>query len=111
MEYAAKSYRKSRGYDRKLPTGTTGAIAELAVCCDLLKRGYYIFRSISQNSPYDIIATKPGQSFKIEIRTGVPNKNGQISFSKHTYHPDDVCDYHAVYVPGSQNVIYDPPLK
>jgi hypothetical protein len=53
-----------------LSTGTTGAIAEMVVCVDLLRRGWAAFRAVSPSCPCDVIAMRDSQVHRIEVRTG-----------------------------------------
>lgn len=54
----------------KLSTGTTGAIAELLASADLMRRGYEVYRALSQASDCDLLGIKDGQIHKFEVRTG-----------------------------------------
>ena len=94
-----------------LPPATSGAISELIACADLLHKGYYVFRTISANSPYDIIATKNGTILKIEVRTGTVLKNGKISVNKHTNHENDLADHWAIYRRETKQIVYEPLIE
>lgn len=52
-----------------LSTATLGALSELRVAADLLRRGFYVFRAVSPTGPCDLIFIydKP---FTVEVRTG-----------------------------------------
>ena len=39
----------------KIPTGTIGATSELAVCVDLMHKGWHVFRATSPNAPVDLV--------------------------------------------------------
>ena len=58
----------------KLSTATKGAIAELCVATDLMKKGYAVFRALSPNCFCDLVVYKDGISFYIEVRTGYESK-------------------------------------
>jgi len=64
-----------------LPSSVTGAIHELLVCAELMKRGYYVFRAQSPACPCDLVAMKDGDLFKIEVTTG-RNSTSKLSFPK-----------------------------
>lgn len=64
-----------------LPTATVGAIAEMAVCADLLRHGYAVFRAISPACYCDILAKKDNSILEIEVRTGF-KRHGHWSFAK-----------------------------
>jgi hypothetical protein len=63
-----------------LPSGTVGAMAELLVCTDLLKHGYYVFRAVSPSCYCDLFAKKDEKSFEIEVRTA-SQRHGKIEFA------------------------------
>lgn len=66
-----------------ISTGTVGAIAELVVSADLMKRGYEVYRALSQSSSCDLLALKNGILTKIEVKTGYTNgATGSLSFPK-----------------------------
>lgn len=52
-----------------LSLGSSGALSELLVCADLIQREYQVFRSVSPNADFDIVAFKDNQLIKIEVRT------------------------------------------
>lgn len=52
-----------------IPKGTVGAISELIVCSDLMKKGYTVFRAVSQCSFCDIVAIKDSKVIKVEVKT------------------------------------------
>lgn len=51
--------------------GKVGAIAELVVCADLIRRGFEVFRSVSQDCSCDLIVLKDGQAQRVEVKTAV----------------------------------------
>ncbi len=59
-----------RGDFTGLATGTMGALSELLICADLMKRGWEVFRALSPHSNCDVLALKNGILLKLEIRTG-----------------------------------------
>lgn len=64
---------------------TKGAIGELAVCVDLMSKGYSVFRSMSPSCKFDLIAYMNDKVHKIEVRCGITNKaTGITSFQKKT---------------------------
>lgn len=93
-----------------LPPSTVGTISEHLVCLDLLKAGYYVFKSITPNSPYDIVATKENKSYKIEVRTGYYGEAGRLIYSTKTKHTENPYDILACVVLSNGSVTYIPPL-
>ncbi len=65
-----------------LSTGSVGAIAELIVSVDLMKRGYEVFRALSQACSCDLLALKHGVAIRVEVRSASYNKNGTIGFAR-----------------------------
>lgn len=62
--------------------GDTGAVAEMLVCVDLLRRGYAIFRAVSPQCPCDLIAMAGGRCWRVEVRTGRLNPpTGRVGVS------------------------------
>jgi len=65
-----------------LPTGTAGALAELLVCADLMKRGFHVFRAVGPHGPCDVVAFRRGEAcLKIEVTTATIVTSGK------SYHP------------------------
>lgn len=60
--------KQSKG---EVSTGTQGAIAELSISADLLRKGYNVFRAISPACAYDLVASKFSEVWHIEVRTAV----------------------------------------
>ena len=93
-----------------LPTGTVGAVGELGVCADLLRRGFHVFRSVSPNAPCDIVVLRPDLTpRRVEVRTGLRHSDGSITWAKK---PTDTCDAYAVvlYVGAELQIHYIPEL-
>jgi hypothetical protein len=105
-----KYREETSGYRTGLPASTTGALSELLVCSDLLSKGYYVFRSLSPNSPYDIVADKNGQIYKIEITTGRRLPSGVLVYSKHD-NLKNKFDVIAISIINKREIIYIPELS
>lgn len=71
----------TRNPHRLWPTSpsTVGAIHELEVCADLLKRGFDVFRSVSPNCSCDIVVIFNKQFVRVEVTTGSRSGTGRIS--------------------------------
>jgi hypothetical protein len=76
----AKANADSPAYDANIPVGTVGAMHELLVCADLLKRGYAVFRSVSPNAYCDMLMAKDGAILRVEVTTGCRTISGSLSF-------------------------------
>ena len=86
-----------------LPTGTVGAISELLVAGDLLKKGYGVFRSVSPSCYCDILAIKNGEISEVEVRTGYKSDTGKYSFAKGLR---DTANMYAVWERNSGDIVY-----
>lgn len=63
-----------QGY-KNIESGTVGAISEMLVASDLMKKGYSVFRSLSPSCYCDLIATKNSKLYKVEVKTGYISVN------------------------------------
>lgn len=71
-----------RKYGPELTRGTIGAISELRAATNLMEMGFHVFRSLSPQSPCDLIAMKDGKMIRVEVRTGSEYKfTGNVSFA------------------------------
>jgi predicted AAA+ superfamily ATPase len=66
---------------KNITTGNIGAIGEVMVCQDLMRKNYDVFRAISPASKIDLIATKDKVIYKIEVRTGQYKKNNTLWYT------------------------------
>jgi hypothetical protein len=57
--------------DHGLPTGTVGALHELVVSTELMRRGWHVFRALSPSCPCDLVVYRANSSMiRVEVRTG-----------------------------------------
>lgn len=85
--------------------GTVGAIAELIVAVDLMKKGYHVFRSMSPSCPYDLITFRGEEIKRLEVKTAYKTLSGKL------YHPklrNQTFDHLALVV-GTE-ITYMPAL-
>ena len=98
---------------KDLPTSTIGSIHEIIICADLMANGYYVFRSMSPNSPCDIIAMRNGVTYKIEVTTGYRLGNGKLSCpekgKKYDYNIIAVVSHDGSFVYIKKDVNIFPP--
>lgn len=59
---------------------TKGAIAELFVSADLLKKGYEVFRAQSAACSCDLVTWKDGAFLRVEVKCGVYGKRGGMQY-------------------------------
>lgn len=88
-----------------ITTNTVGAISELFVSADLLKKGYEVFRAVSPSCSCDLIILKNGIPFRVEVRTAYRLINGNISLSR-----GKKADILAIVVHHEEEIIYEPNL-
>jgi hypothetical protein len=90
----------------KLSPATVGAAAELAVCADLLQRGYEVFRAVSPACSCDLIILRDNQTKRVEVKSGNYRVFGELvcfpSYDKAR------CDVLAVYL--GDKILYSPDI-
>lgn len=107
---AAMASRERAGIpDRNLSAGTVGALHEMVVAVDLMRRGWHVFRALSPSCPCDLVAFTPdGAPVRIEVRTSHRNSMGGIL---RTRTPKDAGRQDMFADVMHDGVIhYDPPL-
>jgi hypothetical protein len=81
-----KSSGRSVHGDNKLPSATVGAMSEIFVSAELMKKGYAVFRALSPSCFCDLIAIKNNQTLRIEARTGYKNtRTNRMCYPKNTH--------------------------
>ena len=86
--YSQEKYKKKYPVP-ELATATTGAMKELLVAVDLLKRGYAVFRSVSPACECDLAILKNKKLIRVEVKSvSHLKKNGGISVPKNFRNPD-----------------------
>jgi len=91
-----------------LSSGTVGAISELLVCSDLMKKGYSVFRALSASCFCDAIAMKGDETLKVEIRTGYINPlTNNLQFpSKLSNDSKNIANCFGIYERNSGKILY-----
>jgi hypothetical protein len=96
-----------------LAPSTVGALSELIIASDLLRRHYEVFRSVSPSCSCDLIALRNGVSLRIEVRTGsviYGNGGHTVRWTRDRFHADAFAV--VVYEPdGTTRIQYEPPLE
>src|ERR1700675_586893 len=80
--------RSKKRYKRLNPrtglvSGTVGAMNELLVAADLLRRGFSVFRAMSQACSCDLAVLKGRTLLRVEVTTGTLTPGGKISYAPH----------------------------
>lgn len=94
-------------------TKDKGDIALMKTTLDLTLKGYNIFLPISEHLPFDFIAYKDGNCFRIQAKYTSDGqvKNTTYSGDKSVNHyKEDDFDYYAAYLPEVDKCIY-PSIK
>ena len=104
------SYRAANPKHGIVP-GALGAISELIVATDLMRRGFEVFRPLSPCCPCDLaFLRKDGTLTRVEVRTGRDTPTGKVSLATL---PKDSDRYEllAVVVADDWRIIYTPELE
>jgi len=88
-----------------LPIGTVGAISEILVSADLLKKGYEVFRAISPSCSCDLAMLKDNKLLRVEVRTGRNSATGKLYYSSNMR-----ADIMAVVIHKTNEIIYIPKI-
>lgn len=87
---------------------TVGAISELTVCVDLLRRGYDVFRAVDPSCPCDLVALGHGHVLRIEVKTGRRSRGGEVYCSRNQAQRDR---HDVLAIVTSDGVVrYEPEL-
>lgn len=97
-----------RGKYEGLTTGIVGAINELLVAADLLRRGLHVFRAMSPSCPCDLTVLKGSTLLRFEVTTARKSLvTNTISYPKHN--PENY-DFMALVFPDG-TIQYLPSLE
>lgn len=90
---------------QRISNGKTGAKSEMLVACDLLDKGFEVFRAVSPSASCDLIILNGNQTERVEVRTGRNNQDGTVSCGVDIY---DIgrFDILAVAIKDSHDVKY-----
>ena len=102
----AKDTRIGKVYDG-VSVGTVGAIAELEVSQDLMKKGFDVYRALSPQSKSDVVAIKKDKILILEIRSGYKSRCNTIYYSKNGIRSPQLV----VYIHRTGEIIYKPKLE
>lgn len=78
----ARSYREINA-EPTVSKPTAGAINELRVACDLLLRGYAVFKALSPACPCDFAVLKNGNLYRIEVTGAAISGGGKLMYAPH----------------------------
>lgn len=91
-----------------LCSNVAGALAEMLVCVDLMKRGLDVYRSISPSGRCDVVAIcrDSGAVNRIEVKCGTRNQAGKVTCQVGKHNSFDTL----AMVVGDGEIVYEPPL-
>jgi hypothetical protein len=90
-----------------LVTGTVGALHELMVACDLMRRGFALFRALSPSCSCDMVMLSGGKAIRIEVTTGYYNE-----FHQKVVHPNkDESRFDLLAVVHPNGIYYKPDIS
>ena len=92
-----KSFYKKTGL-LNISSQSVGSVSEMQVCCEMLKRGYSVFRTVSGSSFCDVVAIKDLEVLLLEVRTGYKDMNGKLAFTKILHNKIAMPSHYAVYI-------------
>ena len=90
-----------------IPAATVGAMHELLVCADLLRKGFAVFRSVSSACSCDLAVLQEKTLLRIEVTTGRTMPSGKLIYPKKNPEKFDVL----AIVLHDQTIIYFPEMK
>lgn len=76
--------RPKRAHDlESLSKNARGSWGEIVVIADLIRKGYYVFKSVMSNCPCDVIAMKNNRLYRVEITLAKRVPDGVRFYAKH----------------------------
>jgi len=105
-KYKQKVYR-SLNPPLNLTTGMVGCLHELEVTCDLIKRGFHVYRAVSGNSDCNLAIVKDNKLIRVEVTTGrYEPKEGKYFYPHHDESKYDLLAI--IFYDGK--IIYKPEI-
>lgn len=89
-----------------LNSSKLGAISEVYVAFDLMKKGYDVYRALSPSSDSDLVAIKKDVVLTVEVKTGKYNSTGGFNYCKKNIKSSIT----AVVLYRDSKIIYIPDL-
>ena len=107
-ENEKRKWRKANPHRSLCSPASAGAASELAVCSDLLAKGYHVFRAVSPSCCCDIAIVVGAKMLRVEVKTACRSaiKPENLTFPK----PKNEFDLLALVVLGDRHIEYRPPL-
>lgn len=104
--FCANRHKKSLNPNKGMASGHVGAMNEMKTCCDLIKRGFEVFRSVSPANGVDlVIIDENKKTLRVEVTTGRYLPSGAITYTTH-----DNEKYDIIAVVTDKEIKYIPDL-
>jgi hypothetical protein len=95
---------------KNLKTGTVGAIGEIMVSADLMKKGYEVFRALSPSCSCDIAILQNKKLLRVEVKTGYKNPDEKITPFNSLKTKEKKFDILAIVIHRTNEIVYVPKL-
>lgn len=97
----------------RISSSNKGALAELAVCSNLLIRRYHVFRCVSPACPFDLVVSDGKKCFRLEVKFSWSTKFALFLLRSQNKKilPSKKHDILAVYDHETKKIHYVPKLK
>lgn len=104
-------YHKANERKLRIPTASVGTIGELRVACDLLERGFEVFRSVSASASCDLAVLWKGKLLRIEVKTQSLYMRTDGTTGTFRLRRGDASKYDIWAAILPDRIIYDPDLS
>jgi hypothetical protein len=91
-----------------ISSASVGSISEMEVCCEMLRRGYCVFRAVSPSGFSDVVAIKGDEILMLEVRTGYRGNGGTLSYPKGIHASSTKPTHYAVYIQRTNEIVLVP---
>jgi hypothetical protein len=103
-------------------TKAKGDLGVLKAQLDLYEKGFWVSSPLTENAPFDLIATKGGKSYTTQVKYRSMKKNGTLEVSFRTSWADkngthiksvdmEQIDWYIIYCPETDKCYYLDPKK
>ena len=106
-DFQTKRVKELNPHIGKQSTASTGAISEMIICADLLRRGFSVFRSVSPACECDILILLNGKFARVEVKTAYLLPSGKAMYTL-TKGQDEKHDILALVFHADNRVEYRP---
>lgn len=95
---------------KRMTSSFIGEMSEIIAAHDLMSRGFYVYRSLNNGSPFDLVAYSKNSDepniLRVEVKSGSTGNGGL----RHAQPSNKEYDVIAVVELESARVVYKPPL-